>query len=1362
MTSVSSGWDLSSDAELITAVRTGDTGAYGVLYERHVAAARAVARQYSNSAADAEDAVSEAFSKVLSAITQGGGPDVAFRAYLFTALRRVALTRVEAGRRAAPTDEMETFERAFGEVESTEGPTLAGFERGVVSEAYRSLPERWQAVLWYTEVEELSPAEIAPVLGLTANGVAALAYRAREGLRQAYLQQHLAAPVDEACTIVNKKLGAYVRGGLAKRETAMVEMHLDDCGTCRGLVLELGDVNHGMRAFVAPLVLGAVAVGVLQGIGFGGAAGAAAATAGAAGAAGAGAAGAGASGAGAGSAGAGGSGAGGAGGAGAGGAGAAGGAGTTAGVGAGAGAGGGALVGSGAVAGSAAVVGGASTVAAVLNPAPAAAAGGGAAAAGAGAGAAGGAAVAGSAAGLAGLVASVPVGALGLAVAGVVVAGGLGVAGAMGAFDGEPDDAPTIAAPADEDTASDEPSTEGGTGSDGEDPADPPTVDPVPVEPGDPTDPTTIPPVDDDDGATSTGARTTQSSTPAQPGPTTPEPPAEPGPTTPEPPTQPGAPVLQVSDNLSDLTFQLDEPTPVEVVVRNTGSGDAGTVSTVFQFYDGVTGSVVPQLRGPSGAGVALAAASTWECSDAADHTSVICSTPGVPKGGTRVLTADLVLTKDAIDGPGEIAVGVATWLGEPDTAPPAPTRYARPAQARPADVRVDAADQRVVLNHETAVPQTLTVPVRNDGGTSAPATVRVAWPVEGGGLPLDAVSAGEGWSCTAAPSGPPALECSHGWIAKGTSVDLALSFDPTNLDPRTAREGELLWDLHADGEVTAAVVAPTARDAVVVGSVAVHSAPAELHAAVAQPDVLGPGAWVEASLVVDNLGATTVTDAVVRVTLPDGMGLSAQDGWGHVAGTTYRRTLGAVGAAGVDVPMPVHAPPGRFPSGEYDVTLTVTAGSSEWTDDAVLRVRQTAADLSGSRFVLPAAVGSEPVVLHDGESTTAEITVINSGGTAVDAEVVLDLPDGVRLTDTTEWSVDGADASLARRTVPVGPTGGDGDVVEVVAVITAGVVDTDDVRAERVRTIDVTVRHDDVVTPRSAHVQLVSAPADLTGTSSLSAATVTGEETADLAVDLANAGGTTGVAQVQVTVPSGLVVDSSDGWTLDGSVASREVEVGPRGEERVVLVLRGDADATTSGEVVVRTVFGQVVSTQSHPVTVRPAPHPALALEVAPTTYLVEGRDSVVSVTVRNDGPGDAGPVTVVVDMPPGGFFEGVTSGSAWYCASGSGANRDVPCSLPGLAAGTSSVLTFVVSGNVDDRAIALRASTAATTDVTATTTLQTAEMWRASLGNRYDVGDVVAHSDDWLYVAERDLLLGVLQPGTDHPGWERIVRYR
>src|SRR5450756_1042103 len=275
----------SSDAELIAAVRGGDSVAFGQLYQRHSGAARSVARQYSNSSQDAEDVVSDAFSKVFTVLQGGGGPDVAFRAYLFTVVRRVAIATLGAGKRVQPADDLTQYESSLGYEAPVDEPALAGFERGVVARAYESLPERWQAVLWYTEVEGLQPAQIGPILGLTANGVAALAYRAREGLRQAYLQNHLTTVKDESCRAVSDKRGTYVRGGLAKREQALVDQHLDECPKCRGLVLELSDVNHGMRVVIAPLVLGLVGLAALQqGLPFAGAA----AGAGAAGAAGAG------------------------------------------------------------------------------------------------------------------------------------------------------------------------------------------------------------------------------------------------------------------------------------------------------------------------------------------------------------------------------------------------------------------------------------------------------------------------------------------------------------------------------------------------------------------------------------------------------------------------------------------------------------------------------------------------------------------------------------------------------------------------------------------------------------------------------------------------------------------------------------------------------------------------------------------------------------------------------------------------------------------------------------------------------------------------------------------------------------------
>ena len=204
-----------SDAELIAAVRGGDAEAYGALFERHAGAARNLARQHSRNDADADDLVAEAFAKVLAILQSGGGPDVAFRAYLFTTLRRVAYDRTRAGAKVQLTDDLSAYDPGVPFVD----PALEGLERTIVAQAYATLPERWRAVLWHMEVEELSPAEIAPILGLTANGVSALAYRAREGLRQAYLQQHLTVPQEAGCSSVNDKLGSYARGGLSKRET---------------------------------------------------------------------------------------------------------------------------------------------------------------------------------------------------------------------------------------------------------------------------------------------------------------------------------------------------------------------------------------------------------------------------------------------------------------------------------------------------------------------------------------------------------------------------------------------------------------------------------------------------------------------------------------------------------------------------------------------------------------------------------------------------------------------------------------------------------------------------------------------------------------------------------------------------------------------------------------------------------------------------------------------------------------------------------------------------------------------------------------------------------------------------------------
>src|SRR4051794_19908259 len=223
-----------SDAELISSVRGGDVSAYGALFARPRDAATRLARQLV-SAPDADDLVSEAFAKVLNVLLAGGGPDVAFRAYLLTAVRRLHVDKIRLTNRAMPTDDLSPYD----EGEPFKDTVIAGFEGGVAARAYASLPERWQLVLWHLEVEGQKPAEVAPLLGMTPNSVSALAYRAREGLRQAYLQMHSADISDADCQWVHDRLGAYVRKGLSRRDSAKVEEHLRSCRKCTALFIEL-------------------------------------------------------------------------------------------------------------------------------------------------------------------------------------------------------------------------------------------------------------------------------------------------------------------------------------------------------------------------------------------------------------------------------------------------------------------------------------------------------------------------------------------------------------------------------------------------------------------------------------------------------------------------------------------------------------------------------------------------------------------------------------------------------------------------------------------------------------------------------------------------------------------------------------------------------------------------------------------------------------------------------------------------------------------------------------------------------------------------------------------------------------------
>jgi RNA polymerase sigma factor (sigma-70 family) len=236
-----------SDAALINAVRLGDTAAFGVLYERHLSAARRAATGIAANPVERDDLVAEAFTKVLRVLRAGGGPVDIFRPYLLTTVRNSMLNwRRQDSSMSLVADVPETT-RNITEMD----PVGARMHGKVAAAAFARLPERWRLVLWHTEIEGNSPAQTAPLLGLTPNGVAALAYRAREGLRQAYLEQHLPTFDQHDCRPEVTLLAGWVRNTLTELQTRRITAHLEHCAGCRRLAEDLTELNQQLLSLTA-------------------------------------------------------------------------------------------------------------------------------------------------------------------------------------------------------------------------------------------------------------------------------------------------------------------------------------------------------------------------------------------------------------------------------------------------------------------------------------------------------------------------------------------------------------------------------------------------------------------------------------------------------------------------------------------------------------------------------------------------------------------------------------------------------------------------------------------------------------------------------------------------------------------------------------------------------------------------------------------------------------------------------------------------------------------------------------------------------------------------------------------------------
>ncbi|MFT8637887.1 MAG: sigma-70 family RNA polymerase sigma factor [Pseudoclavibacter sp.] len=230
------------DEQLLTALRNGDTEAYAELWRRHVHAALRLARRIMPSRAD--DLAAESFLAVYTQVHEkGNGPQKAFRAYLFTTMRNLAIRWGKDSRLVISVPEPEMFD----ELEASKTDSEDRAEADSLLAAFTALPSRWQRVLWMLEVDRLGRAAVATELGIRPNAVSALYRRARYGLQERWMTEQLPAGIREDPAHVARLFPALAMKKRLEHPPAHIAAHIAGCDECARLQRELLYMHKRMQ-----------------------------------------------------------------------------------------------------------------------------------------------------------------------------------------------------------------------------------------------------------------------------------------------------------------------------------------------------------------------------------------------------------------------------------------------------------------------------------------------------------------------------------------------------------------------------------------------------------------------------------------------------------------------------------------------------------------------------------------------------------------------------------------------------------------------------------------------------------------------------------------------------------------------------------------------------------------------------------------------------------------------------------------------------------------------------------------------------------------------------------------------------------
>jgi RNA polymerase sigma-70 factor (ECF subfamily) len=181
-----------AEIDFLGRLKSGDEFACEQLVREHTGRLLAVARRYLRCEEDARDAVQEAFVAAFRAIGRFEGGS-SLSTWLHRIVINACLMKLRTKRRR-PEASIEELLPHFDETghrvaepeewrESAETALSRSQMRARVREAIDRLPEHYRSIVMLRDIEELSTAEVARMLGLTENAVKIRLHRARQALR---------------------------------------------------------------------------------------------------------------------------------------------------------------------------------------------------------------------------------------------------------------------------------------------------------------------------------------------------------------------------------------------------------------------------------------------------------------------------------------------------------------------------------------------------------------------------------------------------------------------------------------------------------------------------------------------------------------------------------------------------------------------------------------------------------------------------------------------------------------------------------------------------------------------------------------------------------------------------------------------------------------------------------------------------------------------------------------------------------------------------------------------------------------------------------------------------------------------------